>query len=299
MQKIIEFENKVALNENSDIPEINKITDDNINEIKSIVNGSLQGTNAMGSIVVDDVKCRNLLPNTISTQTTNGVTITKNNDGSITLNGTATAGITLNGYFTLTLKAGTYTHSINNTAPVGLYLSLNNINATMIGQTGAEQKVTFTITEDTTYQRYVIFISSGMTFNNFKIYPQLEAGSTPTTYTPYKNFDNTTIIYNLDSYIASGLTIDSSTLVSNDGIAIFDFNISKSTAYSTNTNITICTLPEALRPKTTIVGSCTFHSAGSNISAGYIVINTNGVVFVRTSTSSENSCMGNITYSLI
>ena len=60
MQKIIEFADKVALNENADIPEENKVTDDNINEIKSIVNGSLQGTNAMGSIVVDDVKCKNM-----------------------------------------------------------------------------------------------------------------------------------------------------------------------------------------------------------------------------------------------
>ena len=60
MQKIIEFADKVALNENADIPETNKITDDNINEIKAVVNGSLQGTNAMGSIVVDDVSGKNL-----------------------------------------------------------------------------------------------------------------------------------------------------------------------------------------------------------------------------------------------
>jgi len=60
MQKIIEFEDKVALYHNSNIPDINKVNDTDMNEIKSVVNGSLQGTNAMGSIVVDDVNCKNL-----------------------------------------------------------------------------------------------------------------------------------------------------------------------------------------------------------------------------------------------
>ena len=65
MQSIITFENKVALNENADIPAVNKIRDVDINEIKAIVNDSLQGTNAMGSIVVDDVKCKNMFVPTL------------------------------------------------------------------------------------------------------------------------------------------------------------------------------------------------------------------------------------------
>ena len=35
---MITFQNKVALNENPDIPEVNKITDDNINDLKAGIN---------------------------------------------------------------------------------------------------------------------------------------------------------------------------------------------------------------------------------------------------------------------
>lgn len=34
------YENKVAINENTDIPDINKVTDDDMNEIKNVVNNN-------------------------------------------------------------------------------------------------------------------------------------------------------------------------------------------------------------------------------------------------------------------
>lgn len=61
MQSIITYDDKVALYENPLIDDINKVNASDMNEIKSIVNGSLQGTNAMGSIVVDDISGKNLL----------------------------------------------------------------------------------------------------------------------------------------------------------------------------------------------------------------------------------------------
>lgn len=77
----IGYANKVALNENSNIPEINKVTDNNMNEIKSVVNANssecagefsnlatfktntnnkFSGVAPMGSIRVDDINCKNM-----------------------------------------------------------------------------------------------------------------------------------------------------------------------------------------------------------------------------------------------
>lgn len=55
----------------------------------------------------------NLLPNQTTNITKGGITLKKNNDGSITLNGTSTTGFDFNIATNISFKAGTYTNSIN------------------------------------------------------------------------------------------------------------------------------------------------------------------------------------------
>ena len=128
---------------------------------------------------------KNLLDLDYTSQTINGVTFTINEDKSITLNGTSTSSFSLYDTQPIKLKAGTYTHS-SNQIQNGIYISLNNVSTTMLnGHLGNTIK-TFTISEDTTYQRYLIYIDSGKTFNNYNLKLQLEKGSTATSYEPYK-----------------------------------------------------------------------------------------------------------------
>lgn len=60
----ITYANKVALNENSDIADINKVKADDMNEIKSCVNNNddmLTGGAVAGNMVVDSIRTKNLL----------------------------------------------------------------------------------------------------------------------------------------------------------------------------------------------------------------------------------------------
>lgn len=263
--------------------------------IEQPIKGTLNGVKENTIFYANDFKCKNLFGNYV---TINNAFINASTNSIGSNNNTKCVYIPIEANTTYTVSK-----TKGNRFAIGFASETPAINTALTGIVDDQTAKSLTSTSNSNSQYLVIYCYNSSvdtdTFENIMATIQVEVGSEATPYTPYKNFDNTTIIYNLGDYIASGLTIDSSSLVSNDGIAILDFNVSKSTEYSTNTNITICTLPEALIPKTTIVGSCIFHSAGSNISAGYIVINTNGVVNVRTSASNENSCMGNITYSLI
>lgn len=119
-------------------------------------------------------------------QVKNGITITKNENGSITLNGTATEGFTVFSFpINLALKAGTYTHSITNMVN-GIFLSFDNTNTTMISsnKTGTNPFKTFTLTEDTVFKKYHMWVDRGTTLNNLTIFPML-CGGTGTAYKSY------------------------------------------------------------------------------------------------------------------
>lgn len=140
---------------------------------------------------------RNLLRRSYYQQTTtvNGITCTNNGDGSVTINGTTTDTPTVycfndssassRGH--VTLEAGTYTLSgcpdggSDNTwrlDMLGIPTSSGTVTAVDYGD-GA----TFTTTGGTpTYIR--IRFSSGITLNNFTVWPKLERGNKPTDWTP-------------------------------------------------------------------------------------------------------------------
>ena len=127
---------------------------------------------------------KNLLPITIENQTKSGVELTKNDDGSITLNGTATKGIRFDLSSNIKLKEGTYTNS-SNSIKSKMYVSLDNLSDTMLNGTNLNKTKTFTISKETTYNNYFIYLESGVTFNKETFKFMIEQGSQATSYEPY------------------------------------------------------------------------------------------------------------------
>ena len=129
---------------------------------------------------------KNRLPNNPDKTSTNGVTVTKNKDGSITLNGTSTANSWVTIAEDLKLNANTYTLSLKNKMTgLGLYLGSDSATIYAVTQTQTNDYKTFTLSEDTIFDVARIRIISGTVFNNFTIYPMLEIGATVTEYKSY------------------------------------------------------------------------------------------------------------------
>lgn len=127
---------------------------------------------------------KNLLPITLTSQTLNGVQITRNNDGSITLNGTTNANtnfIWFNG--SITLNAGTYYIGLK-TISNDMNLYLVNGGNTIIHQPINVEYDTLTLSSSKTYTSLRSYAVSGKTFNNVTFYPMITK-TLPFTYEPY------------------------------------------------------------------------------------------------------------------
>lgn len=125
----------------------------------------------------------------------NGVTLTKNSDGSITLNGTASA--------TANVTLGTIPYSIyKNWLYRRLYLSLvtTGIGAISVWGYGIKRSggnvfpsITESVQSVLFYTRFtddlqfVFAIQSGVTYSNYTIYPKLSLFSAMTDYSPYQS----------------------------------------------------------------------------------------------------------------
>jgi len=132
---------------------------------------------------------KNLLKNTATTQTINGVTFTVNADGSVTANGTATTQSSLTILGTFTLKRGSY---IMSGCPAGgsnttyqLFMNIDNTDANMYREYG--NGIDITVDTDTVVQYGVaIVIRANAVINNLTFYPMLrDASITDDTYEPY------------------------------------------------------------------------------------------------------------------
>jgi len=138
-----------------------------------------------GNTEQDGETSKNLLPNNATTQTINGVTFTKNSDGSYTCNGTSgTNGINFytNDYTYTSFNAGTYTVSsgLSGESNTTYFLFVDgspNNNSTI-------SSPTFTLSQ-TTNLRTRFVIREGITLNNIILKPMIEEGSTATEYHPY------------------------------------------------------------------------------------------------------------------
>ena len=133
---------------------------------------------------------KNLLPNNAESQTKNGLTITKNADGSIYITGTSTALTQIDIYGTNSsaganfLSNGTYVLSggINNNQKLSLRIAKTTGNV-YVDVTNTPK--TFTIDDTVIGLWFYINIANGQSVDG-TFYPQLEKGSVATSYTPYK-----------------------------------------------------------------------------------------------------------------
>lgn len=138
-----------------------------------------------------------------------GLSVTANADGSVTVIGTATAlvGIYLPGIWRAgaTLKPGTYTFSAKGKASnTQLYVSTKPIGATGGGTVIATtllDDVTFTISEEVAYTAQ-LNVNNGSTVD-FTFYPQIEVGTTATTYEPYNGQTISITLPSDHNYLAS------------------------------------------------------------------------------------------------
>lgn len=136
---------------------------------------------------------KNLFYDTPSSTTSNGITLTKNSDGSFTLNGTTTGVSIFDFRLPKALPAGTYTFSIegSDNIPGDVFLRARDNNGAMVetqsqvnGNNTTQNSHTFTCKKDISIVAINI-TRAGITFNNFVIYPQLEKGTTATKFEPY------------------------------------------------------------------------------------------------------------------
>ena len=135
---------------------------------------------------------KNLLDNTQgTTQTINGITFTKNSDGTLTANGTATAGVTyyVNGSDSRwqQIPPATYVLSDGTPSPSSstyfTYLDIQRQDSLYLSTMSTKTR---------TYSSYYncrarIVIRNGVTLNNLVFKVQLEQGTTATTYEAYKS----------------------------------------------------------------------------------------------------------------
>ena len=127
----------------------------------------------------------NLLPSNNTTQTSNGLTFTHNDDGTITINGTATASYLYRiNSSNITLPSGTYTFSLDNVMPSNSNITLWRDTSTGILSFSGPIK---TFTASTTFNlfRIVIHYNEGATFDNFVIKPMLVKGTSTAEYEQY------------------------------------------------------------------------------------------------------------------
>lgn len=158
---------------------VNLIDSSNIKVTQSSNNISLD----LGSeVVVDSIRSKNMLNlESWGTQTIDGITFTNNGNGSITINGTATQDFGVN-FVLFKIKAGNYYLSINESSTLPNVFYLYDHDSNVGFGNGA-----ITLSQDYNKMGFDTWITNGTSFNNITISPQLETGSTGTTFAPYQN----------------------------------------------------------------------------------------------------------------
>ena len=139
-----------------------------------------QEINSIEGSLEFDCKGKNLLNNTLTSGTRNGITYTVNEDKSVTLNGTATTITWLILNNSITLSEGTYTMSQGN--------DNNNVRMFCNALNGYTQNGvrTATLTEEKTSD-VSVNIPEGTTVSNLTIYPMIKESATLTEYEPYQS----------------------------------------------------------------------------------------------------------------
>lgn len=149
---------------------------------------ALFGVSARGWAQQASTTGKNLLPNTATSQTINGVTFTVNPDGSVTANGTASATTVIAISSALSLASGsTYAlggcPSGGSSTTYSLMLRNSSISGNILATDTGSGAAYVHSSENAPVP--CIRIQNGVTVHNLTFYPQLESGSTATSYEPY------------------------------------------------------------------------------------------------------------------
>lgn len=113
----------------------------------------------------------------------NGITYSAKN-GILKLKGTSSSAVKIDLAYNVLLPANKYIHSTN-IIQKGLYLSLDNLEETMISQSVGIKK-NFQISSQTNYNIYFLWIDAGTTVD-LELKPQLELGEVATEYAPHES----------------------------------------------------------------------------------------------------------------
>ena len=138
--------------------------------------------NVEGNVNVSDCN-KNILNNVIENQTAAGVTVIKNEDGSITLNGTATSNAWVIVTENIMLSKGNNVLSLKNKiAGLGLYLGSSSNTDYAVTQSTTTEEKTFDLQENTIFDVVRLRVMEGTVFNNLTVYPMLEKNTMSTSY---------------------------------------------------------------------------------------------------------------------
>lgn len=173
---------------------------------------------------------KNLLPNNAVIQTIEGVTLTKNADGSINLNGTASKDNSNYVIDTFTISAGTYILSKTGFSNVGLQITDNPVTKELYRATVNEVVMTFT--QDVSIKARISLYANA-TYNNVTIYPMIRlATDTDDTYVPYAK-TNKELTY---AHKVSTLTVDTTNWIqdvtSQSGTTLYKKQVSLNHVYA-------------------------------------------------------------------
>lgn len=130
---------------------------------------------------------KNLLNIPDETYSNNGITAVVSN-GIITLNGTASGTSFIGINVVLSLSSGTYSLSLNNSdtkSDTGTYVRFANDAGSVLAYVNTNASRNIILSSSTTYSQLVIRTTSGISFDNFVIKPQLEKSLQATSYSSY------------------------------------------------------------------------------------------------------------------
>lgn len=297
---MITYEDKVALYENTDIANINKVTAGDMNEIKKSVNGIVESNIFKNLFNVGNAK--------ISTNT--GLNFNKTNN-QILINGSSTTSTNIfldspnvnKDEDGIILKAGTYTATIKKESgslsdnSIVFYLrksdGTNIYDGTSVFSQSIEAGVsdgttyssTFTLTEETRLHWIGYFGSDLRTFNNLILKFQIEESPTPTSYMPWAGY-----------IVESGSNNDGKWIKYSDGRLITMHKVTRNLArtatwgnmYESTTQADLGNYPMAFKDIPFVY--VTLHETNASLEAvQFSSANNAGKVYILAPTSSESA----------
>lgn len=297
---MITYEDKVALHENTDVANVNKVTADDMNEIKKSVNGIVESNIFKNLFNVGNAK--------ISTNT--GLNFNKTNN-QILINGSSTTSTNIfldspnvnKDEDGIILKAGTYTATIKKESgslsdnSIDFYLrksdGTNIYDGTIVFSQSIEAGVsdgttyssTFTLTEETRLHWIGYFGSDLRTFNNLILKFQIEESPTPTSYMPWAGY-----------IVESGSNNDGKWIKYSDGRLITMHKVTRNLArtatwgnmYESTTQADLGNYPMAFKDIPFVY--VTLHETDASLEAvQFSSANNAGKVYILAPTSSESA----------